>query len=166
MTSQKNLNLELMNECAKWIGTKEDKKKGDNKGKEVEMFQKAVDGVARGEPWCMAFVQFCIKQIEEKHKIQCLVHKSEHCMTVWRNSSSKVVKSPEPGDLIIWRMGKTDLGHVGIVSKVLPNQRLETIEGNTGDSSSVERNGDGVFLKNRSFTGSEDMRVMGFIRPF
>lgn len=166
MTSQKNLNLELMNECAKWIGTKEDKTKGDNKGKEVEMFQKAVDGVAAGEPWCCAFIQFCIKQIEEKHKIECLVYKSEHCMTVFRNSSPKVVKVPQPGDLIVWRMGNTAAGHIGIITKILPNGRVETIEGNTSDSTSVDRNGDGVFAKNRSLTGSDSMRVMGFIRPF
>ena len=34
-----NYNLKLVEEAKKWIGTKEDKSKGDNKGKEVEMFQ-------------------------------------------------------------------------------------------------------------------------------
>lgn len=161
-----NYNLLLIEEASKWIGTTEDKTKGDNKGKEVEMFQKAVDGVAAGEPWCMAFVQFCIKQIEEKYKIQCLVFKSEHCMTVLSKSQMKVVKDPQPGDLMIWRFGNTMNGHVGIVKRILAGGRVETIEGNTSDSESVERNGDGVFLKNRSLKGSEQMRVVGFIRPF
>jgi uncharacterized protein (TIGR02594 family) len=161
-----NYNLKLIEEAKKWIGTKEDKSKGDNKGKEVEMFQRAVDGVAAGEPWCMAFVQFCIKKIEEQYKIQCLVFKSEHCMTVFSKSQQKIVKKPQAGDLVIWRFGNTMNGHVGIIENVLSDGRLQTIEGNTSDSQSVDRNGDGVFRKNRSATGSDSMKVVGFIRPF
>ena len=162
----KNYNLELVEEARKWIGVTEDKSKGDNRGKEVEMFQKAVDGKAQGESWCMAFVQFCIKQVEERNKIQCLAYKSEHCLTVLRESKMKVVKDPQPGDLIVWRFGNTANGHVGIVEKLLDGGRVMTIEGTTSDSQSVERNGDGVFSKNRSLAGSESMRVVGFIRPF
>lgn len=161
-----NYNLQLIEEAKKWIGVHEDKSKGDNCGKEVEMFQKAVDGKAQKESWCMAFVQFCIKQVEQKNKIQCLVFKSEHCLTVFRESQSKVVKDPQPGDLIIWRFGNTSNGHVGIIEKLLGEGRCMTIEGNTSNSQSVEREGDGVFSKNRSLKGSEQMRVVGFIRPF
>lgn len=162
----KNYNLLLVEEATKWLGVIEDKHKGDNKGVEVELFQKAVDGKAQGESWCMAFVQYCIKQIEIEFKIQCLVYKSEHCLTVFRNSQPKVVKEPQPGDLIIWRFGNTDKGHVGIIKEILPGKRVITIEGNTSDSQAVEREGDGVFEKNRSLLGSDQMRVVGFIRPF
>lgn len=166
MNSPKNLNLELLNEALSWLGTTEDKKIGDNKGTEVELFQRAVDGKAQGEPWCMAFVQFCIQQIETKNKIKCLVYKSEHCMTVFRESKHKCVKNPAPGDIVIWRMGNTASGHVGIVNKILGDGWMETVEGNTSDSSKLDRNGDGIYLKKRSMTGSENFRVMGFIRPF
>lgn len=166
MNSPRNLNLELVEEALCWLGTKEEKEKGDNKGTEVEMFQKAVNGIAEGEPWCMAFVQFLIKLIEDKYSIQCLVFKSEHCMTVFRNSTPKVVKTPQVGDLVIWRMGNTASGHVGIIVRLLGDGRMETIEGNTSDSTSIERNGDGVYLKNRSMKGSDSFRIMGYIRPF
>jgi len=61
----------LVEEALKWVGTME--KGGDNKGPEVEEFQKAVDGKAQKEPWCMAYVQFCIKKVEEKLSLIQLV---------------------------------------------------------------------------------------------
>ena len=114
----------------------------------------------------MCFIQFCIKEIENKYGIKCLLHKSEGCLDVFFKSQQKTVKEPQVGDLIIWRFGATQKGHVGIINKILENGRVETIEGNTSDSNSVDRNGDGVYLKNRSSKGTEEMRVLGFIRVF
>jgi len=154
----------LVDEAKRWIGTTE--KGGDNKGPEVEKFQKAVDGKASGEPWCMAFVQFCIGQIEQAYGKQSNVFKSEHCLTVWNKSPSALRRpKPEQGCLIVWAMGTTGAGHVGIVDEVVDEKWCWTIEGNTSDSSSVERNGDGVYRKLRNYRlDSAKMSVKGFLR--
>ena len=155
---------ELIVEARKYIGTKEE---GTNAGVQVIEFQKAVNGKASRESWCMCFVQYLIKKIEEKNSIVSPVFKSEHVQTVWAKTpiASRIDK-PEPGCIICWKFGETTNGHAGIVEKVLPDGRLSTIEGNTSEGSEVVREGDGVYERNRSPVGSEAMKVLGFIKPF
>ena len=49
----------LVLEASRWIGVSE--VGGQNKGQLVEMFQKSADDKASKEPWCLAFVLFCVK---------------------------------------------------------------------------------------------------------
>lgn len=156
----------LVEVAKRYIGTKESG--GDNKGAQVEAFQKAVDGKAQGEAWCMAFVQFCINKVEEEtnETLKSKIFKSEHCLTVWNKTPvEQRLKVPEPGCLIVWQFGKTASGHVGIVTAVGPT-KVDTIEGNTGDGQGVVREGDGVYARKRSRTGTSDMKVLGFLRVF
>lgn len=157
-------NKELLRVAASYIGVQE---KGANKGKEVEMFQKAVDGKAVGEPWCMGFVQFCIKTTEAATGAKSSIFSSEHCMTVWDKSPSNLrLKQPEPGALVLWRKGSTTSGHVGIVESVQGGGSFTTIEGNTGGGTGVEREGDGVYRKKRTMGTMGSMSVEGFLRVF
>lgn len=166
----------LATEAAKWVGVVE---KGPNKGPDVERFQKAVDGKASGEAWCMCFVQFCVDQVDallkgSKHTPTWLFQ-SEHCLTVW-NKTPQAARIPwnqvQPGCLIVWQHFKdgkaTTSGHVGIVIRLLPDSingsRVETIEGNTGNGAGVVREGDGVYRRVRSLAGSDTMKVKGFLR--
>ena len=168
----------LVEFAEKFIGIVET---GNNKGEQVELFQKAVDGKAQGEPWCCAFVQYCIKHIDaEFEKIYggvnapSQVFSSEHVMTVWNKSKPLETKTPEAGDLIIWQhmLGNkgTGKGHIGIISKIIDHQSIETVEGNTSSSQQVEREGDGVFKKTRRIAGATKlvsgpmMSVMGFLK--
>lgn len=154
---------ELVDLAHRFVGVKESG--GDNKGKEVEAFQKAVDGKAQGESWCMCFVQHCIKEIELTTGLKSDIFKSEHCMTVWNNTPvSSRLKDPEPGCIVIWNFVGTASGHTGIVTKV--GDRLETIEGNTSDGAGIVREGDGVYVRSRSKTGDVKMKVVGFLRSF
>ncbi len=151
----------LIAEAKKWIGTKESQ--GDNKGPDVEEFQKAVDGVAAGEPWCMAFVQFCLKKIGGSELFQ-----SEHCLTVWNKTPVEHRrKHPVPGVVVIWRMKGTLSGHAGIVTRV-NGELMRTIEGNTGPGAGVVREGDGVYEKSRSSypTKHAKMELLGFLWPW
>lgn len=167
----------LATEAAKWVGVRE--RGGPNKGPDVERFQKAVDGKASGEAWCMSFVQFCVDQVDRllaglKHEPTWLF-KSEHVLTVW-NKTPQAARIPwnqvQPGCLIVWahyKAGKaTGSGHTGIVVKLLSNSingpRVETVEGNTGAGSAVVREGDGVYRRVRSLAGSDTMKVVGFLR--
>jgi lysozyme len=105
----------LLETARQYIGVKEQAK---NSGPEVEKFQKAVDGKAQGEPWCMSFTQFAIKSAESATKVDSKVFSSEHCLTVWNRSPKELrMSQPKPGSLVIWRHGNSSSGHVGIVEK-------------------------------------------------
>ena len=157
---------ELIRAAEKCIGVTEHG--GNNKGPEVERFQKAVDGKAQGEPWCAAFVQFCVKEIGSSLRATVVVYPSEHCMTIWgRTPGVHRYKSPKPGFLVIWNYEGSTNGHIGIVTKVIDEFTIETIEGNTSpDDKTIEREGDGVYRKVRSTKTVGKMKLVGFIAPF
>ena len=144
---------------------------GNNQGRMVRLIQETV-GRAEGEAWCMSFVQTCIAYVETKLKITSPIPASEHCMTVW-NSTPKYlrVKSvPLPGAIIIWRRGAGPAGHTGIMTEWhRTSSSFEAIEGNTESGlagGKVERDGGGVYLTERSRSGTSSMKIMGFIKPF
>ncbi len=150
----------IIAEAKKWVEVREH---GFNKGKEVEMFQKAVDGVASGEPWCMAFVQFVAKQVMAQVgslKSKGKLVQSEHCMTVWNKTEEKN-KSQVGGKgmIAIWRHGQGPSGHTGFAQDA-GTVYFNTIEGNTNKAGS--REGDGVYEKKRLMVGGK-MKLMGFV---
>jgi hypothetical protein len=163
--------LALIEEAKKYIGVTE--QGGDNKGPDVERFQSVVDGVASGESWCLAFVQYCVRQVDTYLGCKNWMVPTEHVMRFWNMmpDESKIKGGPRPGCLVIWQYyqdgQQTINGHIGIVTKVIDSVTFETIEGNTGPGSAVEREGDGVYTKTRRLvvtTGS--MRVKGFVLPW
>ena len=135
-----------------------------NKGQFVELFQKTI-GDAHGEPWCMSFVQSMVAYVEKSSASLSALAAGEHCLTVFRKSESIQVNPPLPGDLIIWRHGDTENGHVGIITAVQP-RFFVTLEGNTAPKDEIEREGDGVYLRNRPNKDWGGMKIMGFLRPF
>jgi uncharacterized protein (TIGR02594 family) len=158
-------NLMLVGEAVKYIGCHEEG--GNNKGPYVEMFQKAVDGKASGEPWCMAFVQYCVKQTEGICITKSRLFKSEHCLTVWRNSPEDMrLTTPEAGCIVIWQHGESENGHTGIVRGFSVDGKIVTIEGNTTDTATIEREGDGVYSNIRKLAGDGDMKIVGFLKVF
>jgi hypothetical protein len=165
-----NAAQETVNIAKCYIGTTEHG--GNNRGELVSIFQRAVDGKASGEAWCLCFVQFILKIVESRCGKVSRLWDTEHCRTAWDLTahSARVSRNDvQPGDLVIWRHGDTSNGHVGIVERVIKDARgeviqLATIEGNTGDSSF--RDGDGVYQKARHPVRNGNMHVLGFIRPF
>jgi hypothetical protein len=155
-----------VNIAATYIGVTE--MGGDNKGEIVEKFQKAVDGKAQGEPWCVAFCCFCLNQVQEMYGVKHNLILSEHSITMWNLNPCQRWNEPMVGDIAIWKKRGTQSGHAGIVSAVSKDQpaTFETIEGNTSPSIGIERNGDGVYRKKRSVMTSGDFVLMGFLRPF
>lgn len=147
-------------EAMKWVGTVEE---AGNRGAAIERFQKAVDGIAAGEPYCMGWVQFLFKETGLRSDI----FSSEHCMTVWRNSPKCLrLMNPKRGCIPIWRFGESDSGHAGIVSSV-NGALMKTIEANTGPAKGVEREGDGVYEKIRLIRPTEGrMKIVGFLWPW
>jgi hypothetical protein len=165
----------LVFEAQKWIGVREIG--GSNKGQIVEMFQKAVDGVAAGEPWCAAFTGFIVKTVDatmaalDLDQVKTGLTLSEHVMTLWNKAPAEAKsKTPEAGSLVLWQLYKdgkpTGSGHIGIVTKVVDAQKIETVEGNTNDGTGVERDGVGVFKRIRDIKGAGSMKVVGFLKPW
>lgn len=140
---------------------------GDNKGPEVEAFQKAVDGRASGEPWCMAFLMYCIIQVEAETGLLSQVFRSESVKQVWDNSpGDHKSQLPEVGSLMIWQYGETGLGHAGLV-RSFTRDIVSTIEGNTGpQDKTIEREGDGVYFKTRPTHSVGRMNLIGYLKIF
>jgi len=137
---------------------------GNNAGKLVASIQKTI-GTAEREPWCMSTVQTAVAIVEKWKRVKCNLPVSEHCQTVYNEASKKgyAVTDPRVCDVCIWIKKGTSNGHTGIIV-VDGDSTLTTVEGNTGPSSGVDRDGDGVFKKNRDIKGYGNMQMRGFIR--
>lgn len=158
-----NLHLALANIATVHIGIKE--VGGNNRGKMVEEFQKALDGKAVGEPWCACFVAYCVKQIEAQERVRSKLTLSEHCMTMWRSNPARQKAKPFIGAIVIWRKKGSDSGHTGIVTS-FNAQVFQTVEGNTSDGSGLNRDGDGVYRRSRHLGGVPGFDTMGFLDPW
>jgi hypothetical protein len=173
----------LINIASSYVGVTEEG--GDNKGAQVELFQKAVDGVANGESWCLCFIQYCVKKAQEKFyqdfgiDVKTILYPTEHVLTLWNKTDYKyrLKEMPHSACIILWQhyvQGKpTNMGHAGIIESLVNNSLVKTIEGNTSASSNlnqIERNGDGVYYKirhidsnSRLLTSTKSMKLLGFL---
>ena len=162
----------LLNEAKRWIGIQE--VGGNNRGQLVDIFLKTT-GLPAGNPWCMAFVQFCIDHVDDMATLLnpktaiTGIFKSDHCMTVWQETPFALKGSiPLPGSVVIWEKRGSSSGHTGIVTSSDPNTAtFKTIEGNTSPAAgTVEREGDGVYAKSHTLRGGATMDLVGFIYPW
>ncbi|MDH4122419.1 MAG: CHAP domain-containing protein [Deltaproteobacteria bacterium] len=150
---------------------------GPNKGALVERFQRAVDGKAQGEPWCCAFVQYLIAEVDRfalghGDVGESSLAKTEWVRGLWEQSPRQLrVDFPRRGALILWEQlgadGKpTSAGHVGLITGISMAGKISTIEGNTGPGAGVQRDGDGVWERERSLAGEGSMKILGFLTPW
>jgi len=119
---------------------------------------------ADGLPWCGSFVMWCAN--EAGVKIPNVVSTL---------AGSKVFKvkgrwhdTPKRGDLAFFDFpdDKVDrISHIGIVIKADKDGDgwITTVEGNTGDAKSSQRNGGQVMIKQRQYTTGGS--IVGFGRP-
>lgn len=156
---------ELLDIARRFIGVQET---GANRGEMVERFQREVDGKACGEPWCMCFVQFCVAETTRRTKVRSNLFRSESCMEVWNKTPVLMRRTkPEPGHIIIWRRSGTLVqGHTGIVVGITSPAVYQTVEGNTSRGFGIEREGEGVYLKERTMQGTQLFTPLGFLQPF
>lgn len=141
---------------------------GNNHGPEIKNYLKEV-GLDEGNPWCAAFVIWCIHQVELKHKKVSGVFKTGHVLTMWNHSPMMLREnSPKPGYLALWRHGDTLSGHIGIVEKVNDDGRsFISIEGNTRPGhKAIVREGDSVQRLERSLDHSDTFTLLGFLKVF
>jgi hypothetical protein len=103
---------------------------GSNESPAIAGYRSATAGAMPGEPWCAYFASWAARQAGEPigPSGQGLGSVSE--IWSWAQSAGRAVPNgpgvvPKPGDLIVFG-GE----HVGIVRGVLPDGRIETVEGN------------------------------------
>ena len=127
-------------------------KGGNNHGPEVEMFQKSI-GLVPGDPWCAAFVCFCIKEAAKRLGVKPRFEYGGSAYKLWTRNQSLVLPEPTENCLFVIDHGLskkgTRIGHVGFVvaRNQSHNETLETMEGNTNSAGS--RDGDGAYHKSR-----------------
>lgn len=143
---------------------------GNNRGKWVQKIQ-AVAGGYVGLPWCMYKNQASVACVEKVLGIKSQLLKSGHCLTVFRDAVAKGysvnIGREIPGDMPIWRHGKTEDGHTGvIISKIIPGQILLVSEGNTSSGPGMNRDGEGAYIRMRHYGAYDNMVLQGFVRPF
>ena len=159
-----SMTKELIKEAKKWVGIHEHAGQ-DSLG--VDSFRMAVDSQAVGEPWCAAFVAYCVRATAIRFQKDYSIFLAELCTRMWEKTPSKCKSSkPSVGSVIIWNYPGTIKGHTGIVVSVNKDGTITTIEGNTRSPTDRTLSGTGVYYKTRSQRGSENMVILGYISPF
>lgn len=113
--------------------------KNSNAGPDVSVYLKSV-GLAPGNPWCMAFVYWCVNKAAKQLGIKNPLIKTGSVLYQYRNTTlrklPKTSKGIKAGDIFIIDFGGGK-GHTGFVEK-FENGIVYTIEGNTNDEGSRE----------------------------
>ena len=98
-----------------------------------------------GVPWCAIFASYCfdvgagVVLCRGWHGAGVGSRGVAYVPTLaaWLRATGRAVGEPEPGDIVVfdWDGGVPD--HAGIVIRLLAGDRIQTVEGNSGDQ--VER---------------------------
>lgn len=105
---------------------------GNNSGAFVEKYLKPA-GLRPPQPWCAAFVSWCIavaaKKVKKPSPIPYTASARRLLYAAIR--AGLITHDPQPGDLVVWSRGSPSgpFGHIGIVVKRIGDE-IETIEGN------------------------------------
>lgn len=171
----------VIHESAKYLDVRELTNKND--GPEVEKFLLYL-GLPKGNPWCAAYVVYCYREAADAYSIKNPLPKYGRVSTIWWYAeenelryktidSEDVLSGAEkliPADIVIWESKnfakkKNFNGHTGLVLFQKDNNKFKSREGNTtaGDDGD-QREGGGVYDRNRSLAIGTSFAVVGFIR--
>jgi len=135
---------------------------GNNRGPQVEMFQHSI-GLDPGDPWCAAFVCFCIKEAAKQLGIDPNFQYGGSVYKLWSRNEGLQMSTPDTDCIFLIDHGLshagTRIGHTGFcIGPITENatghpgeqfvSRIETMEGNTNAAGS--RDGDGCYHKTRN----------------
>lgn len=161
-----NVNKRIVEIAKSYIGVTE---QGNNKGKEVERFQKTHGG-AIGQSWCAYFIATLLDEAGAKEPTyrkgtaQGYINKK----SIRASRVAKGYYKLGSGNyLAVWAKYKknrnTGNGHIALVTNQIRADTIETIEGNTssGDYGSQD-NGDGVYSRKRKITLYGNLRIIYF----
>jgi hypothetical protein len=100
---------------------------GSNESPRIKTYREASGSPPPG-PWCAYFVSWVTRQAGVPIGPNGSGFGSVDAVWSWAQQTGRTSQQPRPGDLVIWDE------HMGIVEAVLPDGRIQTIEGNTSDS--------------------------------
>jgi hypothetical protein len=117
---------------------------GSNDSPRIAQFRQATAGSGVG-PWCAYFVSWAAREAGTPLGDQGQGFGRVDDVWAWAQRTGKAQPAaagpPQPGDLIVWDE------HIGIVESVLPDGRVQTVEGNSSDQVSRrvhDASGDGA----------------------
>src|SRR5690348_2389619 len=103
---------------------------GSNDSPRIAQYRQATAGSGVG-PWCAYFVSWAARQAGVPLGDQGQGFGRVDDVYAWAQRTGKAIPAgsapPQPGDLIVWDE------HIGVVENVLPDGRIQTIEGNSSD---------------------------------
>ncbi len=136
----------------------------DNCGLEVELFQSTVSK-PEAQSWCLSFLQSLIAFSESAYNVESHLPATESVSALWDSAPGELkLVAPMVGAIVCWAKNGSTLGHCGLVVGLGP-EGIFTVEGNTNDGATLEREGDGVYLRARPRT-FKTMHELGFLRVF
>jgi hypothetical protein len=104
---------------------------GSNDSPRIATYRTATAGSGVG-PWCAYFTSWLAHAAGVAVGEQGQGFGSVDALYAWAQRTGRAIpvasgQKPQPGDLIVWDE------HIGIVESVLPDGRIQTIEGNSSD---------------------------------
>jgi CHAP domain len=118
---------------------------GSNNSPRIAQYRSATAGAPGPGPWCAYFTSWLARGAGVPVGDQGQGFGSVDALYSWAQKSGRAIptstgQDPRPGDLIVWDE------HIGIVESVLPDGRIQTIEGNSSDrvSRRVHAKGDAI----------------------
>jgi hypothetical protein len=105
---------------------------GSNDSPRIAAYRQATAGAPGPGPWCAYFVSWACKQAGVPIMDGGAGSGSVDAVYAWAQKTGRAQPAsssytPRPGDLIVFDE------HIGIVENVLPDGRIQTIEGNSSD---------------------------------
>ena len=118
---------------------------GSNNSPRIATYRSATAGAPGPGPWCAYFTSWLARSAGVPVGDHGEGFGSVDALYAWAQRSGRAIPTssgqpPRPGDLIVWDE------HIGIVESVLPDGRIQTIEGNSSDrvSRRVHAKGDAI----------------------
>jgi hypothetical protein len=103
---------------------------GSNSSPRIAQYRQATAGSGVG-PWCAYFTSWAAREAGVPLGDQGQGFGRVDDVYAWAQRAGKAIPAgsgqPQPGDLIVWDE------HIGVVERVLPDGRIQTIEGNSSD---------------------------------
>lgn len=127
----------------------------------------ALSGAPKGSPWCYAVIwaktDSACRLLGQANPL-LRTASTQTAFSAALKSYGARSGSPHKGDIVIWRIPRTWLGHAALVEEV-KGARLVTLEGNTSRGTvGDQRNGGGLWRRSRYITRAMGRLVIrGFI---
>lgn len=139
---------------------------GNNRHEVIDRWNKRM-GVPIGSAWCITYLCNVYLDVCEVQGIEPTMKVNAHVRSFFAQNKALVAKEIKPGFIACLGLRGSDSGHAFGVLEKKAGWVVRTCEGNTSSAGSeVNRDGDGVYIKNRDVSDLGNFDLLGFIDPF